>query len=81
MEIGVKEPFFRPSIRAPISVNGSVTLVIGLFPIDSSPTSDEKKGLPASIPINNRIVVPELPTSNTSVGSVNPSKPFPIMRS
>ncbi|CJB69106.1 Uncharacterised protein [Streptococcus pneumoniae] len=62
---------------APICFNGFVTRFIGLFAIDSSPCTQEKNGVLANIPDINRIVVPELPTSNTAFGSCKPSNPLP----
>ena len=64
----------------PIILSGSVTLFIGLLPIDSSPIKVDSKSFPASIPIINLIVVPEFPTSSISVGGFNPLIPFPFIK-
>ena len=63
----------------PIILSGSVTLFIGLLPIEASPINVDSKSFPARIPISSLIVVPEFPTSNISVGAFNPLSPFPLM--
>ena len=73
---GAKVPFARASITAPIVRSGSTTRAIGRRRSDSSPSSTERNGRPASRPVNTRIDVPELAQSTTPSGSRSASTPL-----
>ena len=66
---GRKRAVRRASIDAPIARSGSTTRAIGRRRSDSSPSSTERNGRPASRPVSTRIVVPELAQSTTPSGS------------
>ena len=70
--------FARPEILAPIVIRGSTTRPIGRVFSDWSPVSTEKKSCPARIPDIKRVVVPLLPASKISSGSIKPFKPTPF---
>ena len=67
------------SIFAPLSVNKSMTLAIGLFINWLLPTILEEKFCLESKPINNLAVVPELLASRSCFGSSKPFKPTPCI--
>ena len=72
---GSRAPPRRPTTRAPIRASGSITRSIGRRRSDSSPVSTVANGWPARTPTRSRAVVPELPQSTTSPGSVEPLEP------
>src|SRR5512141_1879713 len=68
----------RAMMPAPIRLKGMMTLPMGRDLSELSPVSTEKNGFPASTPESSLIVVPELPQSMTSPGSIRPSIPLPL---
>ena len=56
-------------IRAHINVRGVITRAIGRRESDSSPIISLEKFWPATMPLNMRIVEPELPQSSEIVGA------------
>ena len=74
---GASVLFSLPSISAPIIDNGLMILPIGRDLNESSPVIVQLNGRPASIPAIKRIVVPLLPASRTSFGSLKPFMPLP----
>src|SRR3990172_1365995 len=56
---------------------GSITLCIGLWRSEASPSKVVTKGRPAKTPERRRMVVPELPQSMTLPGGQSPPHPFP----
>ena len=74
--IGASPPA-RAVISAPILSSGSITRPIGLDRSDSSPVMMLRKGRPARRPDIRRVVVPLLPASRISSGSVSPCIPTP----
>ena len=61
--------FARFEIFAPISESGFIMRAIGRRESDSSPHNSLVNGWPARIPLNMRMVEPELPQSSTSAGA------------
>ena len=53
---------------------------IGRFWMEESPVSVVSKVWPLKMPEISRVVVPELPASNTSEGADSPCKPFPCTK-
>ena len=72
---GAREPPPRPITSAPMRRRGWTIRAIGLERRERSPFTTETKGVEASSPMMNRIVVPLLPAFSTSFGSVRPSSP------
>src|ERR1041385_6816783 len=63
-------------IFAPMLSSGVITRPIGRFESDSSPNNSVVKFCPARMPLNMRMVEPELPQSNDSLGACS-CEPFP----
>ena len=59
------------SIKAPISLKGSITRDIGLFDKEESPLKLALIPSPETKPSIRRMPVPEFPRSNTSEASIN----------
>jgi len=79
MASGARLPWLRPRMRAPMRVSGSTTRFMGRLRRYWSPVTTEKNDCPASRPVIRRMVVPELPQSITSPGSLRPCSPLPRM--
>jgi len=77
MASGRRVPSARPTIVAPIRRSGSAMRPIGRRRSDASPVISVQNGWPASTPESRRAVVPELPQSMTSAGSLSPRNPVP----
>ena len=67
---------FCDMISAPIAVSGVITRSMGRRDSDSSPAISLENFCPATMPLNIRMVEPELPQSSASFGAVNDS-PLP----
>ena len=61
----------------PISLNGLITLFIGLLDSDASPINENERYCEDNNPVNNLEVVPEFPQS---IGSIGFSKVDPVTR-
>src|ERR1700687_1573689 len=68
---------FASRKNVPILDTGSTTRSIGRLDKEESPSRRTSKGCPARTPINNRVVVPELPHQIGLDGRLRPSKPWP----
>jgi hypothetical protein len=64
-----------------MSPKGSITLCIGRWRNDPSPSNSLPNGRPANRPDKSRIVVPEFPQLMASIGARSPSQPLPLTRS
>jgi hypothetical protein len=75
-----KVPSFDGNIFAPIKVNGSTILCIGLKESDSSPNKVVAKLCADKTPEHNLIDVPEFPKSSDSLGCFKPFRPLPSIK-
>ena len=76
---GASVSFCRPLMIAPICRSGSTILPIGLELSELSPVRTANMSRPPRTPDISRIVVPLLPASRMTAGSVRPSA-APLMR-
>ena len=80
MASGSRVPSARPTIVAPIARSGSAMRPIGRPRSEASPASSVQKGRPVNTPGSRRAIVPELPQSMRSDGSLSPRRPLPAIR-